>query len=395
MEILKSLKRNLINMPGWRTTKKIVVIESDDWGSISMPSIDVYNKFLKEGIPVDKSYFSKYDSLENEDDLNELFNILSKYKDCNGNHPCITACTIVANPDFEKIKNSNFENYYFEPFVETYKKYPNHAKTFEIWKKGIEEKLLWPQFHGREHLNPNEWLKSIKSGNHFEKLAFDNHAILAVTDQISSKRFMGYLAAFDYETIQELKQFENVIREGQELFEAIFGYKSTSFVAPTGIRSDELDQYLSKYGIKYHQLGQQFLPYAEARYAIRNRVIGSSNKYGQFYWRRNGTFEPSQDNSFNWVSKVIEEMKLAFRYNKPFVISSHRVNYIGGIFKENRENTLKQLNSLIKLMLQTYPNLEFMSSDQLGDEIAANPNYFLGINPKSFFYDVKYYPPTK
>ena len=41
MTILSGIKKWLINIPGWRTNRHIVVIESDDWGSIRMPSCEV------------------------------------------------------------------------------------------------------------------------------------------------------------------------------------------------------------------------------------------------------------------------------------------------------------------------------------------------------------------
>ena len=392
MNSLKIIKKNLVNMPGWRTNKKILVIESDDWGSVSMPSNEVYEELLKKGIPIDKSNFSKYDSLESEEDLNELFHVLTSFKDYKGNHPCITACAVVANPDFEKIRASEFKEYFYEPITETYKKYPNHAKTFEIWKKGMESHLLWPQFHGREHLNPAEWLKALNSGNQQEMLAFENSALLGLTNQLTSKRFMGYLAAFDYESVEELDSFEKVIKEGQSLFENLFAFKSKSFVAPTGIRSDKMDKMLMDNGIEYHQLAQQFLPYNEARYKIRNRFWGATNKESQIYWRRNGSFEPSKSWDYDWVNSVLSEMEAAFRWGKPLVISSHRVNYIGSLVKENREVTLKMLSELISKSLLKYPEIEFMSSDQLGDEIKGNQNFFLGVKPKNLYYDIKYSP---
>ena len=52
---------NLLNIPGWRTKRKIVVIESDDWGSIRMPSRDIYEKLLAEGYRVD---LNKYEIKE-------------------------------------------------------------------------------------------------------------------------------------------------------------------------------------------------------------------------------------------------------------------------------------------------------------------------------------------
>jgi hypothetical protein len=48
---LKStLSRNLTNARGWRTNRKIVVIESDDWGSIRMPHMLIINNNIKNGL---------------------------------------------------------------------------------------------------------------------------------------------------------------------------------------------------------------------------------------------------------------------------------------------------------------------------------------------------------
>src|SRR5690554_2833250 len=86
---------------GWTTDRKIIVIESDDWGSIRMPSREAYEKLLSYGIRVDKCGFCKNDSLATEEDLNLLFNLLLSHKDSNNNPLVITANTLVANPDFE------------------------------------------------------------------------------------------------------------------------------------------------------------------------------------------------------------------------------------------------------------------------------------------------------
>jgi hypothetical protein len=36
MKLKTKLKNHLINPPGWRTNRKIIVIESDDWGATRM-----------------------------------------------------------------------------------------------------------------------------------------------------------------------------------------------------------------------------------------------------------------------------------------------------------------------------------------------------------------------
>ena len=106
-------RKELYNMIGWRTKRHLVVIESDDWGSIRMPSREVYDEFLRRGIRVDNDAYCRYDSLATKEDLTDLFDVLQSVKDKNGNHPVITANCVVANPVFDKIKESNFIFNYF------------------------------------------------------------------------------------------------------------------------------------------------------------------------------------------------------------------------------------------------------------------------------------------
>lgn len=68
---LSSLK----HLPGWKTNRKIVVFESDDWGSIRMPSRRIYENCLNNGYRVDENIFDKYYILVNEYKL-EILNTL-------------------------------------------------------------------------------------------------------------------------------------------------------------------------------------------------------------------------------------------------------------------------------------------------------------------------------
>ena len=53
MNIRQTIRQNILNIPGWRTNRHIVVIESDDWGSIRMPSKEVYDKLKTYGRKVE------------------------------------------------------------------------------------------------------------------------------------------------------------------------------------------------------------------------------------------------------------------------------------------------------------------------------------------------------
>ena len=373
MDLKKTLAKNYINFRGWSSNKKFILIESDDWGAIRMPSLEVYNLLKKEGVPLDSNYFTKLDCLESEEDLVLLFDVLSKFSDKKGNHPVITANSVVSNPDFTKIRLNNLQNYFNESIIETYSNYYGNSNIFDLWKsEGIAKKMLWPQFHGREHLNPIEWMKSIQSNTKQENLGFDNNAILGIGNRLISKRSNEYMAAFDFESQDELEQIINITKDGLLRFEHIFGFKSKSFVASCAIRSDKLDKVLSDNGVLYHQCGQQFEPNRDGTYKTINRYWGDLNQYGQIYWRRNATFEPSKNPSFDWVGSCLEEIKIAFRWGKPAVINSHRVNYSGGISNENRENSLKLFKKLIIQILNKWPDVEFITSDQLGDYIKSS-----------------------
>ena len=86
-----------------------------------MPSREVYERFLKEGIRVDNDPYCRYDSLETRADLERLFDVLQSVKDKNGHPAVITANALSSNPVFEKIEASGFQEYYYEPFTETFK----------------------------------------------------------------------------------------------------------------------------------------------------------------------------------------------------------------------------------------------------------------------------------
>jgi len=368
----KSIYNNLRNISGWRTKRKIVVIESDDWGSIRMPSKEVFNKLLKAGIRVDQCPYNSYDSLASEDDLSALFETLLTFKDKNGNCPVITANTIVANPDFDKIRDSGFKEYHYELFTETLQKYPNHSNSFQLWQDGIKEGVFYPQFHGREHVNINRWMKGLQDNLAETHFAF-NCGLFGISTNITSEKRKSYMATFDFDIKTELDYQRKIISEGLDHFDKIFGYRSKSFIATNYVWNSNLEPELAKGKIKYLQGAfYQFQPEGNNKpyKKIRHRT-GEKNNLGLIYLTRNCSFEPSLFGNTGIINNCLEDMATAFRWGKPAVINSHRVNYVGTIVPENRVNNLKLLSELIKSALLKWPQIEFVSSDHLGDIISG------------------------
>jgi len=373
--LLRKFSRHLVNRQGWSTNRKIVVIESDDWGSIRMPSVEVYQKLLNNGVKVDKSPYCRYDSLASEDDLELLFDLLSGFKDYRGNHPVITANTVVCNPDFDRIRKSEFSEYYWEPITETFKRYPKHAHCLELWRSGFRSGIFRPQSHGKEHLNVGFWLKLLQNDRYHFRLAFYYHC-WGLSNDVYPEMKRSIQAAFDIENGIHLPILEDAIRDGLRMFEEIFGYRSESFIANNFIWSSSLNRVLREEGVRYLQgMKYQKLPLlnGEDRKMIRH-YLGEKNKFGLTYLIRNCIFEPSiQNYGFDSVADCLNGISTAFFWNKPAIISSHRLNYVGFLDERNRDRNLRALKIVLREVLKKWPDVEFMASDELGRIIENKP----------------------
>lgn len=366
--MLKPFIKNLSNLPGWRTNRKIVVIESDDWGSIRMPSLITFEKLSSKGLILssgDALRYNKNDTLASSSDLIALYETLIKFKDFKGNHPVFTAVSLVANPNFDKIKENNYQEYYWEPFTKTLEKY-NIADAFPLWQEGIHNKLFIPQFHGREHLNIAPWMRALQNGDKEALLAFE-YGIWGFKNKHTYG--LSYQAAFDLEDISDLKIQEEVISSGLKLFEDLFGYKAAFFVPPNGPFNNSLEKIAAEGGVNYMSASKiQNEALGKGKTKKKFHYLGQKNKHNQIYITRNCFFEPSLSGK-DWVNSCLNDIELAFNWKKPAVISSHRVNYIGGLQLENRKIGLKDLEELIKVMLARWPDIEFLTSVELGNLI--------------------------
>lgn len=367
MSLIHTIKQNLANILGWRTNRKIVVIESDDWGSIRTRSKEDLETLKKHNINVDKCHYMLNDSLASESDLKELFEVLTSFKDHQGNPPVFTANCLVANPDFQKIEESNFSQYFYESFQDTLERYPKHYKSFSIWKEGMNKGVFHPQSHGREHLNISRWMRDLQNNVEETHLAFDME-IYGISGHISNVKRGSYQAAYDGGNKEFSYNRDEIVKEGLKYFNKIFGYKSETFISPNYVWDDKVEKSLYEGGVKYIQSSRAQLvsgDYGNKR-IIKRHFTGQKNKLNQKYLVRNCHFEPTENPNKDWVNSCLKEMEIAFRWNKPAIISTHRVNYIGFINPKNRDKNLPLLKELIHIMLKKWPDIEFMSSDQLG-----------------------------
>lgn len=374
---LKKLKEvaaiNAKNLVGWKTKRKIVVFSVDDYGNVRICSKEARNRMEQKGLKVLSPFkgFDMYDSLENKLDLEMLFDVLTSVKDQNGRNAVFTPFVVPCNIDFEKIEETEFSEYYYEKLPETFRKMswlqPQEYKgAWDLWLEGIRKGILFPQFHGREHLNLKLFNEKLKCKDQALLTSLRNRSFARIPSNEYSTISAG--TAFDFWNINETETFREIIEDGLNVFEEVFGYRAVHFNPPGGREHPVIHGALKDNGIKYidtpllkkeHQGSGKFKTFFN--------YTGKKNGLGQTYIVRNVVFEPTNPNrGLDWVAYALDQIEAAFRWNRPAIISSHRVNFCGHIEAKNRKQGLNALKALLQKIVQRWPEVEFMAANELG-----------------------------
>ena len=371
-------KRNLISAyarwlyitKAFRTDKKIIVIESDDWGSIRTSNKEAYNTLTEKGYNMEKSPYS-LDALETNEDLTALYETLKTVKDTKENPACFTANMIMANPDFDAILQNNYSKYVYEPVGQTLEKYEGRDQVRSLWKQGMNSRIFFPQLHAREHVRYWDWMRDIKAGEEEARETFELK--MCGVPRVVSRKGKSYFHPpyIDDSTLQDVDvDLDILISEGAALFEKEFGFRSKTVIAPNCGWTDSTERIWERNDIDFIQGG--FIQEYHKSNAIKyiSHYLGEKSKTKDLiYLVRNCTFEPSRSNNPDYWKSTFSEVNAAFRMKTPAIISSHRVNYIGAIKKENREKSLEQLNLLLKEIKKKWPDVLFLNSAELGQLI--------------------------
>ena len=342
------------------TTRHIVVIESDDWGSIRVPSKKVWNALMSEGYAMDTRPYERYDCLESDEDVEALTEVLLKYKDFMGNHPIFTLNYLSANPDFKQIKKDSYKKYSFVTIEDTYQESISSSNVLNLIRNGINEGIFKPQCHGREHFNVLEWLAALQHGDKDVLIAFQYGmcGIFPKSNPIRGNKYMVALKSVDKKSQQYVC---DIVAQSLEMFNNVWGYRSRTFIAPCYTWNDKIEKVLRDNGVELLQSGR-----------IKRSSDGSSKTYvyagkkknGIIYGVKNCSFEPATNQNYS-TKTLMNEIDHAFRKNHIAVISSHRINYVGGIDSKNRIKNLRLLDEFLSTLLMKYQDVEFMSSDKL------------------------------
>ena len=364
----RDIINNLKNIVGWRTKRKLVVFCVDDYGNVRLNSAESRQKLEEGGMKL-KSRFDKYDALETREDLEVLFNTLSSVTDIHGNPAVFTAFAMPSNLDFESIIQSDFNQCFCERLDITFDKLEalqpaSYGGAWKLMKEGIDKGLICPQFHGREHFNKKIIVEKLLARDKELLLNVKNRSLAGISD--SGYSTISWTAAFDFWHASENRALINDIHLGMNDFKMVYGFSPICFTPPATVVHDSLLPVLKKEGIKMMDAktigkNHQGLGKFTRNYNYTGKTTGNNLKIVV----RNVMFEPTMKYHTDWVKAAMEQINAAFRWGKPAVISSHRVNFAGQIDAENRRAGIQSLTLLLKSIKQRWPEVEFITANQL------------------------------
>ena len=365
MKALKRVNFVLKNVLGQRFKEKIVVIESDDWGSERFPDLNTIRIFEENGYSIRSCGFSSNDCLESNEDVEQLLNTLRRVQRNYKKTVKLTLLCNTANPDFSKIKKNGGEyDYASIPVTEKILDDQIRNQIISLEKEGENNGFFDLQYHGKEHINVNRWIRDLNAGVKSTSFAFDNQ-VWGLHKNYAGDMMKSYRETYDLDFKDDYAHHESHLVDGIKQFKESFKKEPIFFVAPDGPFNLSLTEVLQKNGIRYIGLPKKhFEPLGEGK-TTKKYMLAGKDLGGVTVLNRNVMFEP-MSRVTGCIANALDQIELCFSIGKPAVLSTHRANYVSGIHLENRTRGLQKLEDLLVGIIRRWPDVQFLSSPELG-----------------------------
>jgi hypothetical protein len=371
MSITRAAIRRMRHLHGWRTQEKLIILNVDDYGTIRLASRRARDT-LQKRIPGFAGQMDTFDALETRADLEALFDVLRSVQGADGIPPAFTAYALSANPDFNALRDEG--RYAPEGLPDTFAclaaEQPDaYEGAWSLWQQGMAEGLIHPQFHGREHVSVPLIEAKLTRGDD-DLLANIEVESMAGLKPIPEMPGVGFTHSFGLHDKSLLPQHREIFADGLARFAAVYGFASRTFTPPAQQLHPSLDAYVHELGVE--AIDKSFfyrrpLGNGRRRPSINFLRPSTQNRVGTIV--RTLSFEPTSGTKSDPVGHALAQIDTAFRWRKPAIISSHRVNYAGHINPKNREQGLAALAELLQGIVKRWPDVRFITADALVDEM--------------------------
>ena len=339
-------------------TRPIVIIQSDDWGRVGIPSIAALDRLKSRDVDVGKDPWDYY-GLETEEDIVTLGDVLAALRDRDGRSPCLTANFIMANADLRAMRAEGYREFRWIGIADGFPA-PWTEELFAVYLANIERKVFYPGLHGFTHFNIPALLCALSESSVRGELA----RILADED-------VPYLASLTPEHnfalltrrpgggfLDEVDQVD-WIEQGVALFRQGFGFSPRTTCAPGYKANRTTFRVWHGAGIDVVQTGD------DRGLADESTAILCRNVH----------FEPALRPDAA-LQSALSRAHLAVARGRPIVISSHSINYISRHLGRARHSRV-MLHELLSGLLREFPDLRFASDAEFADAHKSDePSWF-------------------
>lgn len=351
MPITSRIAGRLLHEAQWRCTEPVVVFESDDWGLERKPCWDLVRE---AGEPTDWAL----ESTETPEDLESLAGVLGRWRDAQGRPACFTGNFVMANPDYEAIREGGFEQYVERPLPDAASQ-PVRAAYADV----IARQCMLPQYHGLRHHNSQSMLRDFRDSGIGRKM-FDAGCAAGLSFAKGHVwRYHSEYADWSDGGKANADAIDALVAAGGSHFERMFGFRSKSTIPPHYVVSDAAFAAWQSHGMRYVQgANYQIRPGAGGEKVIAGKALGQSGPSGTVLMARNVKFEPRPGRK-ETAKRAVAQARQMFEARIPVVIDTHRINYTGAF----RAAALEELAQLLGA-LEAYRPL-YLSTPELGEAI--------------------------
>jgi hypothetical protein len=341
-----------------------VTFHSDDWGLVGIRDRASYEGLRSAGLSLSSDPLDHH-SCETAEDVRALCDVLSAHRDSAGNPPVFVCSFVLANVDFPRVLDSDFQELHLKPLHEGLPRPWVRDGLVDTYREAVRQGHVFPALHGvthfchpavrkilAEHSPRGEMLRALyRLGTpvlyqHTPWVGFE----FRDTGDVLPGGWLSYAA-----------QLEAVAR-GVELFRAMFAMSPRSACAPG-----------------YHATDLTALAWARAGLRIIHHGPGISappflGRHGLLHLYRNISFESAWETDDTLMARAQRASLQMAQAGEPLVVFGHSVNFHSAL-QNYRHATLERLDRFLTFLEQTFDDLLYVHDGDLWD-LARTGRYY-------------------
>jgi len=347
--------RSLLPIQGFFFDRPLVILQSDDWGRVGLRDQEGFAQLQSAGLNLGERPYDLY-TLETTQDLAELSQLLKRHRDSNGRPACLEMNFMMANLDFPKMADENFQRIHLRALPDGFPHPWQRPGLLEAYRDGIDAGVFYPALHGLTHFCRQAVEREVAADG--ERAALVKTLWKAGTPYIHWRMpWIGYEYLDTHQPPEErfLSGAEQVEAIGAAVgnFAKMFSTLPRSACAP-GYRADESTcKTWAHFGVRVAQNGP-----------------GTSSPphldhFGLLHLYRTLNFEPALDSNLS-VSNSLDKVSENLQSGLPAIISIHSINFHSTV-KDFRTRTLALLDEFLSAVEAKFPSLLYLHDGDLYD----------------------------